>query len=147
MITAIEIENFKGISTRQRIEFAPLTLIFGANSAGKSTIVHAMHYFREVLASGNGDVDEIQMTDCDLRLGGFKNLIHKHDIDDQNGRISIRVDVQSPTQFRKPLIHPQKVSECPTITEVFRFIRTVGIEICVGKHFKEYELSPKPGYP
>ena len=146
MITAIKIENFKGISTPQKIEFAPLTLIFGANSAGKSTIVHAMHYFREVLATGNGDVDEIQMTDCELRLGGFKNLIHKHDMDDQK-RISIRVDVQSPTQFHKPLIHPQKVTECPTIKEVFRFIRTVGIEISVGEHFQGYRTQQKPDYP
>ena len=149
MITAIEIENFKGISTRQRIEFAPLTLIFGANSAGKSTIVHAMHYFREVLATGNGDVDEIQMTDCELRLGGFKNLIHKHDEDEQNGRISIRVDVQShsPTQFRQSIPNPGMESECLTRTEVFRSISTVGIEISVGEHFQEYRTSKKPDFP
>lgn len=36
MITAIEIENFKGFGERQRIELAPITLLFGANSAGKS---------------------------------------------------------------------------------------------------------------
>lgn len=33
MLTSLEIENFKGIAARQRIEFAPLTLLFGANSA------------------------------------------------------------------------------------------------------------------
>lgn len=31
MLTSLEIENFKGIGARQRIEFAPLTLLFGAN--------------------------------------------------------------------------------------------------------------------
>ena len=35
-ISAIEIENFKGISERQRMEFKPITLIFGPNSIGKS---------------------------------------------------------------------------------------------------------------
>jgi hypothetical protein len=36
MIQSLELENFKGIGACQRIEFAPLTLLFGANSAGKS---------------------------------------------------------------------------------------------------------------
>ncbi len=47
MIAAIELENFKGISDRVRIELAPVTLLFGANNAGKSTVLHALHYFLE----------------------------------------------------------------------------------------------------
>ncbi|EMI25103.1 AAA family ATPase [Rhodopirellula europaea] len=38
MLTAIELENFKAFGERCRIEFAPITLIFGENSAGKSSI-------------------------------------------------------------------------------------------------------------
>jgi len=38
-LTRIEIENFKGIGTRQRIDLRPITLLFGPNSAGKSTIL------------------------------------------------------------------------------------------------------------
>jgi AAA15 family ATPase/GTPase len=34
MLTSLEIENFKGIGARQLVDFAPLTLLFGANSAG-----------------------------------------------------------------------------------------------------------------
>ncbi len=101
MITAIEIENFKGIGARQRIEFAPLTLIFGANSSGKSTIVHALHYLRAILESGNGDIDEIPSTDNELRLEGFENLVHRHDEDrnicirietNNNGELNRRID-------------------------------------------------------
>ncbi len=91
MITAIEIENFKGIGERQRIEFAPLTLIFGANSSGKSTIVHALHYLREILKTGNGDIDEIRSTDGELRLGGFENLVHRHET---NRKICIRIETK-----------------------------------------------------
>ena len=43
MITAIEIENFKGVRDRVRVELKPITLIFGANSSGKSTILQALH--------------------------------------------------------------------------------------------------------
>ena len=43
-LTAIELENFKGIGPRQRVELKPITLLFGPNSAGKSTILQALHY-------------------------------------------------------------------------------------------------------
>ncbi|MEO8495300.1 MAG: ATP-binding protein [Planctomycetota bacterium] len=46
MITGITIENFKGIRVRVNFDFRPITLLFGANSAGKSTILHALHYVR-----------------------------------------------------------------------------------------------------
>jgi AAA15 family ATPase/GTPase len=49
IIKALTIENFKGISNPVRVEFKPITLLFGPNSAGKSTIVQALHYAREVL--------------------------------------------------------------------------------------------------
>ncbi|MCC6696179.1 MAG: AAA family ATPase [Candidatus Hydrogenedentes bacterium] len=39
MLTAIELENFKAFGKRVRIPFAPITLIFGENSAGKSSIL------------------------------------------------------------------------------------------------------------
>lgn len=38
----IGIQNFQGITDYQEIELAPLTLIYGPNSAGKSTLVDAM---------------------------------------------------------------------------------------------------------
>ena len=50
-IKAITIENFKSIGEPVRVEFKPLTLLFGPNSAGKSTIIQALHYIREVLSS------------------------------------------------------------------------------------------------
>ncbi|MBK6535128.1 MAG: AAA family ATPase, partial [Deltaproteobacteria bacterium] len=57
MITAIELTNFKGVGERQRIELAPLTLMFGANSAGKSTVLQAMLYLLELLDHGKPDVN------------------------------------------------------------------------------------------
>ncbi len=38
-ISRIDIENFKGVGPRQTIELAPITLLFGPNSAGKSTVL------------------------------------------------------------------------------------------------------------
>lgn len=81
MLTSLEIENFKGIASRQRIEFAPLTLLFGANSAGKSTILQALVYIHELIKRGNADVDRTELGGDVVELGGFARLVHKHELD------------------------------------------------------------------
>ena len=80
IIKALTIENFKGIREPVRVEFKPITLLFGPNSSGKSTIVQALHYVREILEWNNVDADRTAGADESLDLGGFKNLIHKHDL-------------------------------------------------------------------
>jgi putative AbiEii toxin of type IV toxin-antitoxin system/AAA ATPase-like protein len=81
MLTSLEIENFKGIAARQHIDFAPLTLLFGANSAGKSTILQSLLYLHELIERGSADVDRTELGGNVLELGGFARLVHRHDTD------------------------------------------------------------------
>lgn len=90
-LSHIEIENFKGIGTKQSIDLAPITLLFGPNSAGKSTILQALHYLREILERNNPDPDQTiagGLTD----LGGFATLVHNHDLS-RAIRIKVRIDM------------------------------------------------------
>lgn len=80
IIKALTIENFKGIREPVRVEFKPITLLFGPNSAGKSTIVQALHYAREVLVQNNPDADRVSSADDSFDLGGFFNILHRHDL-------------------------------------------------------------------
>jgi hypothetical protein len=48
-IIAIELENFQSIETRTRIEFKPLTLLYGPNSAGKSAVFDAIDLLQVIL--------------------------------------------------------------------------------------------------
>lgn len=48
-ITAIELENFQSIEARTRIEFKPITLLYGPNSAGKSAVFDAIELLRVLL--------------------------------------------------------------------------------------------------
>lgn len=80
MIRAIEIENFKGVSVRQRIDFGSLTLLFGANSAGKSTMLQALLFLHEVLERGLADVDRTELGGEVVELGGFARLVHRHEM-------------------------------------------------------------------
>jgi hypothetical protein len=91
-ITAIEIENFKGISERVRVDLKPITLLFGANSAGKSTILHALLYMKDVLERRNLDAITTPVSGRALDLGGFRRFVHGQDLS-RTVRIALSMDL------------------------------------------------------
>ena len=95
----------QGIGPRQRVELKPITLLFGPNSAGKSTILQALHYVREVLERKNVDPD-MTIAGGMLDLGGFKSVVHKRDLT-QPVRIKLELDF-SP--------YYDSLSICPSIS-------------------------------
>jgi len=48
-ITRLAVEGFKSISERQSIEIAPLTILAGANSSGKSSIIQPLLMLKQTL--------------------------------------------------------------------------------------------------
>ncbi|NOY92019.1 MAG: DUF3696 domain-containing protein [Deltaproteobacteria bacterium] len=82
MLKRISIQNFKGIGPRVDIDLRPVTLLFGPNSAGKSTILHAIHYAHALLESGHPDVGRTRLGGA-MDLGGFQQLIHDHDLNNE----------------------------------------------------------------
>ncbi len=76
-LKSLRLSNFKSIGAEtQEIEFAPMTLLFGPNSAGKSTVLQALIFAREVILYGNTDPDTTDLGGDWLDLGGFENLVH-----------------------------------------------------------------------
>ena len=90
LITAVEIENFKGIGRPVRIDLRPITLLFGRNSAGKSTVLHALCYAHEILSGGNLDARETSLGGDRIDLGGFRRFVHAHD---PKREVRLRVDL------------------------------------------------------
>lgn len=56
MLTAIRIGNFKAFAERQRILVCPLILIYGANSSGKSSVLHSLVLAHHTLGTGDGQM-------------------------------------------------------------------------------------------
>ena len=90
-ITQITIENFKGLADKVEIPIRPITLLFGANSAGKSTILQALLYLSELLEGRNADADRLAPSGDSLDLGGFQEFVHKRDV---NRKVRIGVTLR-----------------------------------------------------
>lgn len=78
-ITSITLGGFKGIKEKAILPLAPITLFFGANSTGKSTILHGLLYLYEVLINRNPDPEFSSLVGENLYFGGFKNLVNGKD--------------------------------------------------------------------
>lgn len=76
IIKSVSLKNFKGFSDEVRVELRPITLLFGANSAGKSSVLHALQYMREILDRNNANADRTAQGGEAIDLGGFMNLVH-----------------------------------------------------------------------
>lgn len=75
-LTSFKIKNFKGVGEWQEVPLKPITLVFGKNSAGKSTILHALAYIHDLLF--HGIVNQILPSKGKgfINLGGLRQIIH-----------------------------------------------------------------------
>ena len=81
-MNTIGFKNFKAFGdTMQTFPNKPITLIYGPNSVGKSSLLHSLIYTKNIMSGGNLDAHTLFFAGDELDLGGFKNFIHKHDIE------------------------------------------------------------------
>lgn len=79
MLTKIELSKFKSFNEKQTFNLAPITLIYGPNSSGKSSILQSLLLIKQTMASAATNND-LNFNSESISLGSFKNTIHKHDI-------------------------------------------------------------------
>ena len=78
-ITQISLTNFRSFKDTQVIDLAPVTLMFGPNSAGKSSVFSALFYIQQILEKKQCDPMYIDALNKKY-VGGFENLVYKRDL-------------------------------------------------------------------
>lgn len=80
---ALRVGNFKAFADPQRIPLKPITLIFGPNSAGKSSFIHSLalaheaQFGREKRSLARLDVHHTDVGGSAIDLGGFRQYVHR----------------------------------------------------------------------
>ncbi|MEY8200668.1 MAG: DUF3696 domain-containing protein [Colwellia sp.] len=89
-IKKLTLTNFRSFEKSQVITFAPVTLLFGPNSVGKSTILMAFAYIQQILQKGHCDPLVLDALG-DKNIGGFKSLVHGMDL---SKSINIKIEFE-----------------------------------------------------
>lgn len=78
-LNALHLANFKAFASSQRVPLRPITLIYGANSAGKSSVLHALALAHHAIHTGDADVERTRLGGDAIDLGGFRQYVHLRD--------------------------------------------------------------------
>ncbi|WP_417228311.1 AAA family ATPase [Amphritea sp.] len=94
-ITSLSLTNFRSFRSTQTIDFAPVTLLFGPNSVGKSSVLMALFYIQQILDKGHCDpvrIDALGERD----IGGFAALVNGKNLDNS---ITLKVEYELGTSL------------------------------------------------
>ena len=116
-LTAFSIANFKAFAAAQRVPLRPITLIYGANSAGKSSVIHALALAHHAIETGNLDAQRTQIGGESIDLGGFRQYVH--------GRVEGR---QVELGFE---LDPRRLSG--HVAQLLRSAREIVVELAIGE--------------
>ena len=123
--TSLTLKNFKSIGNiDQHINLAPITLLFGPNSAGKSTVLQALIYLKEVLHNRNLNPDKTELGGEWLDLGGFQNLIHMRNLEEAM-EITLGFDLNESSVPIKLTDHERAILDVAGIEQPENFLDSI----------------------
>lgn len=82
-MNSFSISGFKAFEKKQNIPIKPITIIYGANSAGKSSIIQSYLLVNHILKTLKCDVNIIKTGWDSLDIGGFKQYCYKHNYENE----------------------------------------------------------------
>jgi len=80
MITEYSLSNFKAFAAEQRVKLKPITLVYGQNSSGKSSLLQSLLLLKQTLASSENPETLLLPKGNLVDLGGYREFINAHDV-------------------------------------------------------------------
>ncbi|MDC9500699.1 MULTISPECIES: AAA family ATPase [unclassified Pseudoalteromonas] len=117
-ISKLSLTNFRSFKEKQTIEFAPVTLLFGPNSVGKSSVLMALFYLHQLLTKKITNPNQISAIKGKY-IDGFFALVNGKDLEkditinvelDKQGAIGVEYLTET-TQMVESLIDKGNISD------------------------------------
>ena len=80
MLKEYQITNFKAFAGPANIPIKPITLLFGPNSSGKSSIFQSILMLKQTLMEAKSSESSLLSKGNLVKLGSYPEFIHRHDI-------------------------------------------------------------------
>lgn len=125
-LQALRVGNFKAFADTQRIPLKPITLVFGPNSAGKSSFIHSLalaheaQFGREKRSLARMDVHHTDVGGSAIDLGGFRQYVHR-------GQLNKRVEWGA--ELRVSALAADKDQR---LAQLLASVETVALNIALG---------------
>ena len=126
-LIALRIANFKAFGAAQRVPIRPITLIYGANSAGKSSVLHALALAHHATETGDLDTQRTQIGGEAIDLGGFRQYVHRRQ---REGQVELSFELD-----------PGRLSG--RVAELLRSARDTVMELGIGGADREGDVGLK----
>ena len=97
MLREYRLTNFKAFGETVTIPIRPLTLIFGANSSGKSSIFQSLLLLKQTLEEAKNPNTALLRKGSLVDLGTYRDFVHRHETE-RNFEFGARFDLEK-TQY------------------------------------------------
>lgn len=139
-LKALRVGNFKAFSDTQTIPIKPITLVFGPNSAGKSSFIHSLalaheaQFGRDKHGRARLDVHHTDIGGSAIDLGGYRQFVH---------RGQLRNGVEWGVELKVAELHESP--RCRQLKELLSTVHTVTLNITLGIVLDDND-RPVPGF-
>ncbi len=122
MLTQLRIQNFKGWKDTGVIRMAPISLFFGANSSGKSSIGQFLMMLKQTVEfSDRQSVFFPGNAHSAVHLGTYKEIVYRQNLE---SRINFEYEWELPSQFKfRDAVSDKHYTACK-----IKFSATIGAE-------------------
>jgi predicted ATPase len=123
MLTELRLKNFKCFGNKTTVNLKPITLIFGPNSAGKSTVIQSLMLLRQSLDPTVNPYNQLIFRGHYTDLGSYKAAVYKHELN-RDLKIGVSFSWRGKNIDREPLFwntntkgHTRAVDWCFTAAQ------------------------------
>ncbi len=130
MITELRAQNFKSWQDTDKLQFAPLTGLFGANSSGKTSILQVLLMLKQTVKDNDSNLP------LNFGKSNFDTVIHRHD---KNLSLGFSVSWKLPKQIKIQGDLINSLSFSTVILEKYGSVMVV--RFCYSTNHNDFEIG------